>query len=261
MTPNIFLTNQVLQFRSWHPILKLSYSCSRNLTSWVNFNFVLHHTRTITRLDWRRSLNKISHSSQYNGRGALLILSLILSILIVSKSINHSLPTGYSSQIQASQRSTFAPILSDCISLLTFPFHLEAELYNPPRNILFHAWCCSIAFTKAAKMVMTLSFCHGDFNLHPDPRQALVVYGQYAEARRATGDQGIDFLSFPREVRDNIYSFIFVKPTFISSEYKFTKPFYRDAIAWRNLVFAGSCRQIWNESLRVYLIPNGFEFF
>lgn len=110
-------------------------------------------------------------------------------------------------------------------------------------------------------MVMTLSFCHDDFNLDPRPREALVVYGESAEARRVTDDKGLDFLGLPREVRDNIYSFIFVKPKFIGSETKFTKPFYRDAIAWRNLAFARSCRQIWNESLRVYLARNGFEFF
>ena len=76
-----------------------------------------------------------------------------------------------------------------------------------------------------------------------------------------TDEKGIDFLSFPREIRDTIYAFIFVKPTFIGSETKFTKPFYKDAIFWRNLDFAGSCRQIWNESLKVYLAKNGFEFF
>ncbi len=108
---------------------------------------------------------------------------------------------------------------------------------------------------------MTLTFGRGHFSLHPRPRQALVVYGQPSEARHVTDEQGLDFLSFPREIRDNIYSFILVKPTFIGSESKFTKPFYRDAIAWRNLAFAGSCRQIWNESLRVYLAQNGFEFF
>ena len=108
---------------------------------------------------------------------------------------------------------------------------------------------------------MTLSFCHGDFDLNPRPREALVIYGQSADAGRVTDDQGIDFLSFPRKVRDNIYSFISTKPSFIGCDTKFTKPFYRDAIAWRNLDFAGSCRQIWNESLRVYLANNGFEFY
>ena len=110
-------------------------------------------------------------------------------------------------------------------------------------------------------MVMTLTFCRGDFDLRPRPREALVVYGQPAEAQRVSDDQGLTFLSFPRVIRDNIYSKIFIKSTFIGSQTKFTKPFYKDAIAWRNLAFAGSCRQVWNESLRVYLVGNGFEFF
>lgn len=108
---------------------------------------------------------------------------------------------------------------------------------------------------------MTLTFCRGDLDLRPRPREALVVYGQSAEARRVSDDHGLNFLSFPRVVRDNIYSFIFIKPTFIEGQSKLTKPFYRDAIAWRNHAFAGSCRQVWNESLKVYLVGNGFEFF
>ena len=105
-------------------------------------------------------------------------------------------------------------------------------------------------------MSMTIRFCHDDFDLRPRPREALVVYGEAAEARRVSDDQGINFLSFPRAVRDSIYSFIFIKPTFIGGECKFTKPFYKDAIAWRNHAFAGSCRQVWNESLKVYLVGN-----
>ena len=110
-------------------------------------------------------------------------------------------------------------------------------------------------------MVITLTFCQGDFDRKPRPREALIVYGQPEEARTVTDEQGLEFLSFPREIRDNIYAFIFVKPTFIGSGTMFTKPFYRDAISWRNLAFAGSCRRIWNESLKVYLANNGFEFF
>ena len=110
-------------------------------------------------------------------------------------------------------------------------------------------------------MVLTLSFCHGDFNRQPRPREALVVYGQPKETGLVTDEQGLEFLSFPREIRNIVYGFVFVKPTFIGSESRFTTSFYRDAIAWRNLAFAGSCRQIWNESLRVYLVQNGFEFY
>lgn len=74
-------------------------------------------------------------------------------------------------------------------------------------------------------------------------------------------DHGIEFLSFPREIRDNIYAQICVKPNRIGAGSRCTKPFWRDAIAWRNPDFAGTCRTIWNESLRVYLRENGFEFF
>lgn len=110
-------------------------------------------------------------------------------------------------------------------------------------------------------MVMTLSFRHGDFSRQPRPKEALVVYGQPNETRTVRDEQGLEFLSFPRQIRDTVYGFIFVKPTFIGYETKFTKPFYKDAITWRNLAFAGSCRRIWNESLRVYLNRNGFEFY
>ena len=110
-------------------------------------------------------------------------------------------------------------------------------------------------------MVMTLGFCHDDFDFYPRSREVLVVYSQSVGARRVTDDQGLDSSSFPRETRDNIYSFIFEKPVFNGSVSKFTKPFSRDAIAWRNLDFAGTCRQIRNESLRVYLVKNGLEFF
>ena len=108
---------------------------------------------------------------------------------------------------------------------------------------------------------MTLSFRPGDFNRESRPREALVVYGEPRETRTVKDEQGLEFLSFPREIRDTIYGFLLVKPTFIGAETKLTKPFYKDAIAWRHLAFAGSCRKIWNESLRVYLARNGFEFF
>ena len=87
-------------------------------------------------------------------------------------------------------------------------------------------------------MVMTLTCCRGDYDLHPHPREALVVYDQTAEARRVSEDQSLDFLSFPQVVRDNKYSFIFMKLTFIGSQTKLTKPIYKDTIAWRILALA-----------------------
>lgn len=108
--------------------------------------------------------------------------------------------------------------------------------------------------------VLTLTFLRNDQS-RPDPRQAMVVFGQPPSTRNVSDDQGVDFLSFPREIRNTIYKFVFVKQTHIGGETKFTKPFYRDALTSRALNFAGCCRQIWNESLRTFIVQNGFEFF
>lgn len=90
----------------------------------------------------------------------------------------------------------------------------------------------------------------------------MVVYGQSPQERIVTDDQGLDFLSLPRAIRDVIYSKVVVKSNSpVGAESRFTKPFYKDAIAWRSLSFAGTCRKVWNESLEVYLALNTFEFF
>ncbi|KAK4691837.1 hypothetical protein P7C71_g5252, partial [Lecanoromycetidae sp. Uapishka_2] len=107
----------------------------------------------------------------------------------------------------------------------------------------------------------TKSNVPGNDNSRPDPRQAMVVFGQPPSDRTVSDDQGIDFLGFPREIRDGIYSFVFIKTRNIGGETKFTKPFYNDVLNLRTLDFAGTCRQIWNDSLKTYIVHNGFEFF
>lgn len=95
----------------------------------------------------------------------------------------------------------------------------------------------------------------------PDPRLAMVLYGQAPGSHLASDDHGLNFLGFPREIRDNIYSQLCVKPTFIGADSKFTKPFWRDAMKWRHLDFAIACRKIWEESFHIYLEENSFELF
>lgn len=89
----------------------------------------------------------------------------------------------------------------------------------------------------------------------------MILSSPWAKPCTTSDDKGLDFFGFPREIRDMVYAEIFVKPTRIGAESKFTKPFWREAISWRNHNLAGTCRQIWNESLQVYLLKNGFEFF
>ena len=114
---------------------------------------------------------------------------------------------------------------------------------------------------RYSNMVSTVTFQKLNYHTTSDPRMALVLYNASARARVISDDKGLDFFGFPREIRDEIYSHIFVKPSAIGAESKFTKPFWRDAIKWRNHNLAGTCRQIWNESLRVYLRQNAFEFY
>ena len=114
---------------------------------------------------------------------------------------------------------------------------------------------------RYSNMVSTVTFRKVNYSTSSDPRKALVLYDASARASTVSDDQGLDFFGFPREIRDEIYSHIFVKPIAIGAESKFTKPFWRDAIKWRNHSLAGTRRQIWNEPLRVYLRENGFEFY
>lgn len=114
---------------------------------------------------------------------------------------------------------------------------------------------------RYSDLVSTVTFRKVKYNTTSDPRKALVLYDASARQITVSDDKGIDFFGFPREIRDEIYSHIFVKPTAIGAGGKFTKPFWRDAITWRNHNLAGTCRQIWNESLGVYLRQNRFEFY
>ena len=114
---------------------------------------------------------------------------------------------------------------------------------------------------RYSNMVSTVTFRRVSYNTTSDPRKALILYDANARPSTVSDDKGIDFFGFPREIRDEIYSHVFVKPIRIGAESKFTKPFWRDAIRWRNHSLAGTCRQIWNESLVVYLLRNGFEFY
>lgn len=72
---------------------------------------------------------------------------------------------------------------------------------------------------------------------------------------------GLPFLKFPPEIRNRVYEFLFVSPIYIGSEGASTKSFYKDASRWRNLTFAKSCRQMYNESGDIFYAKNGFEFF
>ena len=62
----------------------------------------------------------------------------------------------------------------------------------------------------------------------------MILYRQNGKAQLVSDDKGISFFGFPRNIRDMIYAEIVEKPTRIGAESKFTKPFWRDAIAWRN---------------------------
>ena len=74
-------------------------------------------------------------------------------------------------------------------------------------------------------------------------------------------DRVTDFLKLGPELRDNIYDNLCVKPTYIGSERNKTfRGFQRDAAEWRNLAFATSCRQIYEEISHVFYARNGFEF-
>ncbi|KAM0801801.1 hypothetical protein BDR22DRAFT_971993 [Usnea florida] len=88
--------------------------------------------------------------------------------------------------------------------------------------------------------------------------RSVVVYDQTAEARRVSDDQSLNFLSFPQVVRDNIYSFIFIKFTFIGSQTKFTKPIYRDTTAWCILAMANKSG---TSLYGILLVGNRFEVF
>jgi hypothetical protein len=74
----------------------------------------------------------------------------------------------------------------------------------------------------------------------------------------------IRFFDFPPEIRTMIYNLIFVSAEPIGSNpsHTFGAKFpYREAAKWRNLVFAMSCRQIFDEASNIFFANNCFEFF
>ncbi len=78
-----------------------------------------------------------------------------------------------------------------------------------------------------------------------------------------TDDRVMDFLKFAPEIRNRVYDYVCVKPTYIGSndgKAVATARFYEDAATWRNLAFATSCKQIYIESSHVFYSRNGFEF-
>lgn len=57
------------------------------------------------------------------------------------------------------------------------------------------------------------------------------------------------------------YGIVCVKPSYIGSNRdKSSRGFFKDAANWRNLAFATSCRQIYEEMSNVFYAQNGFEF-
>lgn len=96
------------------------------------------------------------------------------------------------------------------------------------------------------------------------------VYSKTMDAMNAAQaaticDYKIDFLRFAPEIRNQIYDLVFVKPSYIGSTsthfHVRTKGFYNDARLWRNLGFAMTCRQIYEESANIFYAKNGFEFY
>lgn len=96
------------------------------------------------------------------------------------------------------------------------------------------------------------------------PQSSALNFQKPLEARtgiEGPAHRGFLFLQLPPEIRNRIYDLVFVKPGYIGSEGTLTKAFYHDAAEWRNLDFARSCRQVYNESADIFYARNGFEFF
>ena len=92
-------------------------------------------------------------------------------------------------------------------------------------------------------------------------------YRKSALATQSADTEGcnIEFLKFAPEIRNQIYDTVFVKPTYIGAARSHhgvrTKSFYKDASLWRNLGFAMTCRQVYEESSNIFYAKNGFEFY
>lgn len=72
--------------------------------------------------------------------------------------------------------------------------------------------------------------------------------------------RGFTFLELPPEIRNMIYEYTFVSPQYIGYHCTLSKGFYQDLSKWRNLAFARTCRQIYQESSLIFFAKNGFEF-
>ena len=72
--------------------------------------------------------------------------------------------------------------------------------------------------------------------------------------------RGFTFLELPPEIRNMIYRYTFVSPQYIGNHCTLSKGFYQDLNKWRNLAFARTCRQIYQESSLIFFAENGFEF-
>ena len=65
----------------------------------------------------------------------------------------------------------------------------------------------------------------------------------------------LPLLKFPPEILNRLYNLVYVSPDYIGGH-----NFYQNARGWRNLSFARSCRQIYDESADIFFAQNGFEF-
>lgn len=82
-----------------------------------------------------------------------------------------------------------------------------------------------------------------------------------APATAISAHRGPSFIDLPPEIRNMVYDLVFVSPEFIGTKGTTNSSFFKDAVKWRNLNFAMSCRQIHDESANVFYAKNGFEFY
>ena len=94
---------------------------------------------------------------------------------------------------------------------------------------------------------------------HQAERLALTVSSN--STQETPNDRVIDFLKFEPELRNKIYGIMCVKSFYIGSNRDTSsRGFFKDAAKWRNLAFATSCRQIYEEMCNVFYAQSGFEF-
>ena len=80
-----------------------------------------------------------------------------------------------------------------------------------------------------------------------------------------TAKSSLHFMSFPPEIRQIIYYYVFVKPTNIGlvegGDISSVEDFFNEAKFWKNNGLLISCRQIYSESSGMFFGKNTFEFF